>query len=390
MKFNKKLLSLVVAVLVLISSLTAGISALAITNSISLNTYITNTISGPDDKIWYSYTPSVSGTYALVSYSSGSEAYLFTKKNKVYNQIAYAGPLDEDYENHFRYFNGDTTKKHIKQSFYLECYLIKGVTYYFAAGFEYEKQSTGTVSVALYNLSVDSDEVKFDSISVDCPVVLSSYTDGWWTKDSVGDTYYYYNYSKLIQNMEITITLKDGTVEKIPATQDSYDGMKVSFEHAQAQNHWYSQNSDEYVANTLKVSIGPVSCDYEVNIEPSALFGVKLKVVDYVTKQPIENVSVSFNNSGALKTDAKGVIADTMPAGTYTVTVKTNTSIDYSYQVTVSANDTEQNNQTSNPVKLINCDYVKDGIINAKDYAFAIKNGYAYHSSITNFTKANY
>lgn len=395
---KKRLIPILLVIAIALSSLTFGVSALAKTNSnIELNRYYTDSISGADDKIWYSYTPSVSGRYAFVSYTQMNEAYLFTKKDKMYNQIAYAGPSDPDYTKpgHFRYFTDssgkeDTSKKHYSTTFYMDCYLIKGTTYYFAAGFANEGNISGTVNVALYNLEYDESNQPIKSISVICPTKLSAYTDGWWDKDDNGDSYYYYNYSKLAQNMEIIISFKDGTEKTISASDESYEGMKISFDHNQINNHWYAQNSNEYTENVLVVKVGSVKCEYEVQIETSAMFGAMGRVVDYATGMPIEDATILVNNYKTAKTDEKGNFVFTQPAGTYKITVKTNSSIDYSYEFIINSGNTSNNNQTSKPVKLINYDYVKDGIINAKDYAYAKKNGYIFNSNVTNFTKANY
>lgn len=391
-------MAVMLVIALVLSSLAFGITASATTNSnIEINKFYTNSITGADDKIWYTYTPSVSGKYAFVSYTQMNEAYLFTKANKMYNQIAYAGPSDPDYlkEGHFRYFTDssgkqDEAKKHYSTTFYMECYLIKGTTYYFAAGYANEGSAIGSVNVALYNLEYDEENQKIASISVECPIVLSAYTDGQWSKDSIGESYYLYNYSKLIQNMKINILFKDGTTAQIDASSETYDGMRIAFEHNQSVEHWYPQKSDEYTRNTLTVKIGSVSCYYDVQIETSAMFASKGKVVDYATNEPIENAEIYLNNVKIATTSPNGVFVFTQPAGSYNITVKTESSIDYTYQFVVNSNNTSLNNQTSNPIRLINYDYVKDGIINAKDYAFAKKNGYVFNSSVTNFTKANY
>lgn len=393
---KKRIISIVLVVAVVLSSLAFSYSALAITiGKIALNTYYTDAINGIDDKVWYTYTPSVSGKYAFVSYSTGNEAYLFTKKDKMYTQLAYAPNNDPDYLNHFRYFvdangNQDTSKRHYEKSFYMECYLIKGTTYYFAAGYENEEKASGNVNVALYNLEYDESEQQIKSISANCSSKLSAYTDGAWETDSNGDNYFRYNYSKIIQNMKINIEFKDGTKTQIDGIEEVYDGMKISYAHNQSVNHWYAQNSDEYTNNTLTVKVGPYSCDFDVQIETSAMYGAKGKIVDYVTNEPIDNAEIYLGNTMLATTTSKGYFAFTQPAGTYSVTVKTNSSIDYTYQFVINSSDISKNDQTSKPIKLINCDYIKDGIINAKDYAFAKKNGYAFNSSVTNFTKANY
>lgn len=393
----KKLISVILAVTILLSSLALGFVARAKTNSeIALNTMYIDSVSGADDKIWYTFTPQASGNYAFVSYTQSNEAYLFTKTqnedgSKYYNQIAYAPASDPDYMSNFREFtqNGKTYK-HYATTFYLECYLRKGITYYFAAGYANESQTTGSVNVVLYNLDVDEDEIPIREISVDSPIVLSAYTDGKWDVNEKGENYYFYNISKVTQNMNITVTFKDGTVKHIKATDGSFDGYSITFKHNQNVNHWFAQNTSEYVANTLTVFVGPVSCDYDVKIETSAMYGIKGRVIDYVTNEPIRNASVSLNGIEVAKTDENGGYAFVYTAGTYNLTVKTPTSINYSYKLVVDTEDTQNNNQTENPIKLVNCDYVKDGIINAKDYAYSRKNGYAYYPSITNFTKNNY
>lgn len=394
---SKRIITVLVALAILISSLALGFSSFAKTNNnIALNTLYRDTISGADDKIWYTFTPQESGKYALVSYSQKQEAYLFTKTrnpdgSKVYNQIAYAGPSDPDYLNHFYTFtSGSTTVTHYETTFYLECYLVKGVTYYFAAGVELETVASREVRVVLYNISYDDSDETIESISVDCPVSLKAYTDGQWEKTSTGENYYYYNYSKLIQNITIKVKYKDGTVVEVAGNEESYDGKDIAYSHKQNVNHWYAQGTDEYTQNTLTIKLGVFTCDIDVQIENTALYGVRGKVVDYATGNPIKNASVTLNEYEVAKTDNDGEFAFVYAMGYYKLTVKTPTSIDYSIQFVVDSQNTANNNHTDNPIRLINTDYVKDGIINAKDYAFAKKNGYAFYPSITNYTSENY
>lgn len=389
---KKRIIAILVVLSILLSGLVFSISAKAITiNGISVDTVYTNTINGADDKIWYTFTPSVSGVYAFVSLSPSNEAYLFTKKDKLYTQIAYAGALDTDYDSHIHEVDFLGKKyTHYEKTFYLEVYLTKGTTYYFAAGYANEKISNYSVNVILKNISIDESDQPIKEISVNCSAKLSAYNNGSWKTDKDGNRYFSYEISRIIQNMEITMRYKDGTSKTFDATDPAYDGI-VSFTHNQEKQHWYPQSSDDYVKNTLTVSVGMISCDFDVPIEISALYGIKGKVVDFATNEPIEDATIIVDgNPLSEKTDNNGNFSFVHEAGNINIVVETNSSIDRSILYTVNAGNQSNNNMVNNPIKLINCDYVHDGIINAKDYAFAKKKGYAYHSSITNFTKNNY
>jgi hypothetical protein len=113
-----------------------------------------------------------------------------------------------------------------------------------------------------------------------------------------------------------------------------------------------------------------VSCD--INIIIGARYSVKGTVLDFAGK-PIENVAVSIGGTNVAYTDAKGNFAFYCDAGVKNVTFSTDTSIDLSKLVTITAS-ANANNFTDSPFYLCNCDYVKDGYINAKDFAYISNN----------------
>lgn len=88
--------------------------------------------------------------------------------------------------------------------------------------------------------------------------------------------------------------------------------------------------------------------------------------------QPIENACITINNS-RYYTNSKGYFSIYVPGGVYDVRISTDTSIDRVIPITIAANNTD-NDYTSAPFKICNCDYVKDGYINAKDFAYINKN----------------
>ena len=392
----KRAVSFLVVIAILAFSLAFCLNGFAKTNTdISLDVLYIDTTNGGEDKVWYTFTPQESGNYAFISYSVGkSEAYLFTRTinedgSKTYNQIAYAPAKDDNNKEHFYNFSYlGTNYTHGSTAFYMPCYLKAGTKYYFAAGWAYDSTSSGSIRARLTN--IDYDDVSIESINVSCPSVLSAYTDGEWQIDDNGENYFHYSYSKIIQNMTITVKYKDGTESTAAGTSDTIDGYSISFNQKQNINHWYPQNSDEYVKNTLTVTVGTVSTDYDVVIITSAMFGVKGRVVDYVTNEPIANASIAINSQAVATTDKNGNFAFVYSAGNFNISIRTINSVDYFGTLLVDANNASNNNHTANPYKLANCDYVNDEIINAKDYAYAKKNGLEFHPSLTNFTRNSY
>lgn len=393
---QKKILAVLLAIAIIASSLALGLSAFAKTNSaIALDVIYTDKTEGAEDKIWYTFTPEASGNYAFISYSVGkSEAYLFTRTvnpdgSRVFNQLAYAPAKDPDYLNNYNKFTYlGKTYTHSSTAFYLPCYLRAGTTYYFAAGWAPDSTTSGTINARLTNINYEDIAIK--SVAVECDATLSAFTDGEWRVDSKGERYYYYNFSKILQNMEITVTYNDGSVSKCNATDEEVDGYKISIKQNQIENHWYVQGSNEYVANTISIEIGTVKCDYDVMIKNSAMYVVKGKVVDYSTGNPIQNATILLNNGVAGTTDANGLFTFAYASGNYKLTIKTATSVNYVADFTIDSLNSQNNDYTSKPFRLVNIDFVDDEVINAKDYAFALKNDLTFDGKLINFKPNKY
>ena len=123
---KKKLISVLLAVLLLLSCMSASISAFATTRPIQLDVKVTNILDGAGDMNWYTFTPVASGTYSFLSYNvPASEAYLFVKEKdpetgkKVYKQLEFSNS-DPNYQE-----NG-----HNILQFCLTYYLEKGVKFW--------------------------------------------------------------------------------------------------------------------------------------------------------------------------------------------------------------------------------------------------------------------
>lgn len=392
---NKKLISVIALVFILVSSLSLGLISYAKTvNNIALDKVYTDTIEGSDDKIWYTYTPEDSGTYTFISYGMGvrTEAYLFTKTvnpdgSKVYNQLAYAGPNDPDYMKNrsFNYLGVDYI--HTASNFILTYHLDKGTTYYFASGY-YGTTSKESSSVRLFNVEYDKEVL--ESVSATTQASLSAFTDGEWRYDDKGEKYYYYNFGKIQQNLTITLTYKDGTKSVGKGSDEKIDGYTIKYSQNQEENHWYAQNTPDYNGNYLTISVGTVSYDYDVQIQTSAMYSVKGIVLDYQTGEPIQNAEILMNNGVVDKTDSDGKFTFAYTSGKYQMTIRCPNFVTRISTIVVDANDLTKNDHTKNPILLVYGDMLVDNVINARDFAYCLQNGLSFNSEMINFTSRDY
>ena len=86
---KKRIIAFALAALMTFCSFASGLfSALAKTQALVLNTEITNTTDGLNDKNWYYFTPDQTGMYTFLSYNRYlyAEAYLFELSGKEYIQ----------------------------------------------------------------------------------------------------------------------------------------------------------------------------------------------------------------------------------------------------------------------------------------------------------------
>ncbi|MGN0521646.1 MAG: carboxypeptidase-like regulatory domain-containing protein [Eubacterium sp.] len=386
---RRRLLSLLLVAVIILSCFAFSISAYGSTQQLILNTKMSNTIDGSEDMGWYTYTPDASGTYSFLSYNvPASEAYLFIKETneetgaKVYTQLAYS-KNDPNYEEN----------DHNIQQFCLTYHLMRGVTYYFAAGWLLPDRTSGTMTVMLR--CDEYDEKIIESISLTCPAMLNVYADGNWMTDSDGERYYFYNISKIISNMTVTVYYSTGEVSSVIG-QNEIDGYNISYLHNQSTVHWYPKEHDSYTANTLTVKILDVTADYEVQILSSARYIVQ-GTISSKNKTFVKDAEIYYKNELLATTNSSGYFTFSYPAGQYVLTVKAPNSLSREITVVVSTSNTD-NNYTQTPVVLYTCDYVNDGIINAKDYACItkledeaqfIKDDAQYKSAI-NYTSDNY
>lgn len=372
---SKKIISCLLALSVWLSCFAFAYVSYAKTNAIQLDILYEDTIDGVDDMIGYVYTPEVSGTYAFISYSTGkSSAYLCVREtlpdgSKRINNLAYAPAKDPDYMSHYRTFvSNGVTYTHSSTAFYLEYHLEAGTKYYFYAGWD-NSASTGKMRVRLTNVSYDSQVI--DKIEANCSTALTWYTDGEWRTDSNGERYYFYNVSKLLQNMTVTITYRDGSKSSVTG-KDMIDGYKINYDaYGQNDVHWYTESDPKYTANILRVSVLDVSCDCNIKINMGSLYFVSGMVTDYVTGQPVKNATVSISNSVLDTTDENGKFYFHSAAGMYRLTIKAENAISRTINLTIVSS--VDNDHTNEPIGLVVGDYNKDGIINLKDYQFILK-----------------
>lgn len=365
---KKRALAVFMALCVVISCLSGTISAYATTRTIQLDVRVTNMLDGSEDMNWYIYTPEVSGTYSFLSYNVyASEAYLFVKEKdpdtgkKIYTQLEYSN-LSPDYKE-----NGQSGILQFCLTYYLEA----GVTYYFAAGWSHETTIDKSTSMTVMLRCDAYGEKVIDSIDVSCPATLSAYIDGQWQKDTDGVSYFYYNLSRIMANITITIHYNDGSASTVIG-KDEIDGYDILFTHTQSVNHWYAQSTPEYTANTLTIKIADASVDFDVPIEISSMYAVKGTVVD-TDGNPVANARIvnSNSNSTLATTDANGKYYFASLTGKYNITVRCDNAVSRNVEMMVG---TGQSGNSFEPIQIVTCDYVDDEIINAKDYAYIVRN----------------
>ena len=358
----KKLTAFFMAVVITLSCFAFGIfNASAKTQEIILDTEMINTTDGLDDKNWYYYTPSQTGIYTFLSYNRYlyAEAYLFIKEGKNYTQLGYSNESPN-----YEYYSQPN-----KYQFCLSYKLEAGKTYYYAAGWDSERTG-GEMKVKL--IYEGSEEDIIDHIGVECNAQLSWYTNGSWERDSQGEAYFYYNYSKIIQNMVVTVYYINGSESKSALGADEVDGYKIKYTQNQDSAHWYPKEDEKYTQNILTVSILDKSAEYNVVINQDALFTVYGSVSDYISNEAVSGAVIRINGSEVAVTDSQGNFSFVSAPGIYNASVSGSNIISREFKITVNVNS-EMNNHTANPIGVVTGDYVQDGIINAKDFAYITK-----------------
>lgn len=382
MKKIKKALLSILAFALIISSLAFSFSAYATTyQELTLNKIYSASIVGGDDMVWYTYTPRESGTYSLISYSSGKTvAYLYVRTtnpdgSRTYTGLAYAPASDPNYRDEgVQYFYDEETNKnytHYSSSFRLTYHLDAGTKYYFSAGYPYESTTYGTINALLRQDSVDSDIKSLTNVSAQCDSKLLRYCDGEWRTDSNGERYYRYNISKITQNMTITLHYSDGTSTSAKGV-DVIDGYNIRYTYNQDDRHWYDEGDPRHTQNILTISVDNISCDFDVPIEVGPNYNVRGVITDYTTGEPAEDVSIYWNDVYLGSTNADGEFHFNYGCGTYFLTLERDDAFTREIMLTVSQTSA-LNDHRSTPIPVFTGDYIRDGIINGKDIVYISK-----------------
>lgn len=375
---KKKILAIICVLAIVLSTLALAFNSVAATfRQIDLDVLYETATVGEEDMVWYSYTPQVSGVYSFVSYSTGkSKAYLYTMETdefgiRSYKGLAFADASDPNYMDEdvrtFTYNNKSYT--HSATAFRLTYHLDAGTTYYYSAGWTVNSQASGTMRVRLKADSYDTSALK--SVTASCSATLTAYTDGEWKTDINGKNYYFYNISKIIQNMVVTLHYEDGTTVTSNVGANTVDNYKINYTHNQSNIHWFSQSSSTYVSNAITITVGNVSTDYDVIIKVGSLYPATGKVCDYITGDPIQNATITIDNTRVATTNENGEFAFVYKSGYFWAFVDAPHSI--KRKVLIGVNAGKANDYTLNPIGVASCDYINDGIINAKDFAYIKK-----------------
>lgn len=356
---KKKIISVAVVAAILISSFAFSITAYANAQILLLNLTTSAKLSGSEDMAWFIYTPDKSGTYTLRSYNlPATEAYLFVKERdpetgqKKMIQLAYHA--------------AKTTDKN--RQFCLTYHLEAGVTYYYAAGWYLPSREGDSITVKLECDSVDKTNV--ERIEASCPVTYEIGLNCTLQRDSDGNQYFHYDLSRIIVNTRITVYYEDGT--SVSAMGDELiNGNRFTFKDNQYYDHWISTNDNPEHRNTLTIEYLDQSTEIDIPLIGGARYEFKGYVVDFAGN-PVKNAQLTINNS-RYYTNSYGFFSMYIPGGAFDLKISSNTSVDRVIPVIIAANNTD-NDYTSAPFKICNCDYVKDGYINAKDFAYICKN----------------
>lgn len=361
---KRKITAALVIAAVIISSIALSFTAFASSQELILGVKASTVMSGVDDLEWFYFTPDQSGTYSFMSFNVPKcDGYLFVKevdpetKRKEYKQLAYAGP---ESESHYKEFGRNGYQ------FCLTYHLEAGKRYYFAAGWYLSTQTRQQFNVMLICDSYDENAISGIEI-LEAPE-LNAYSGGNWRKDKNGIEYYHYDLTRIISNTKIKLNYTDGS-STIASGSDEIDGFKINFIDNQIENHWYIKSDPDYNGNKLTIQILDFSVETNVDIVIGNRYVLYGKVVN-MAGEPVEKACVSIDGIKEY-TRADGSFAVYSSAGYRTISITTKTSIDLNKNIIISAGT---NDFREAPFVICNCDYVKDGYINAKDYSYIIKN----------------
>lgn len=375
---KRKVISIILSIVIIISSLAASVSAFASSQELYLNIKTSAVMSGKDDLEWFYFTPEQSGLYSFLSFNvPRSDGYLFIKDidkttgEKKYIQLAYSNH-DPNYKQN----------DHNELQFCITYHLEAGTTYYFAAGWWLSSQTRTTFTVMLRCDSYDEEAIESIEI-LDMPD-LEAYTGGEWRTDARGKSYYHYSLARIIKNSTIKVDFTNGT-SVTAVGQSAINGYQLNFLDNQYTTHWYPVDDEDYSGNTIVVEILNKSARHSINIIIGSRYSVKGKVVD-LNNQPVENALVTIDLTTCV-TGSDGVFSIYCPSGVYPIEIKTSSSVDYKGTISI---NTSENDLRSNPFTICNCNYVKDGYVNAKDYKYINKKltGSEQTKALSEFPKA--
>lgn len=360
---KKRIISILMVCAILLSTLAFSLTAFASSQRLYLDVKATAVMNGVDDLEWFYYTPDKSGLYTFASYNvAASKAHLFIKEyDEQTNMEKYVWLAGAD----------DTSNPNYPSSrqFSLTYHLEAGVKYYYAAGWVSENRTDGTMTVML---TCDSyDENAIESIEASCPVVYDVYLDGGWQNDANDQRYFKYNISKIIKNTTVTVHYSNGKSSTVTG-QETVDGYNIKYIDNQDKKHWYPASDPNYTGNEITVQILDKTTKMNITVSSTARYLVKGKVLN-LANQPVKNAALSVNSTELAFTDENGLFSFYISGGNHSLKISAPNSIDRVTPILVAA-QIDGNDWIDNPFYLCNCDYVRDGIVNAKDFAYIIKN----------------
>lgn len=376
---KKKIISIILALAILSSVFALSLTALASSQVLQLDKKATTNMNGTDDLEWFLFTPDQSGIYTFLSFNvPRSEAYLFTREldpetgGKKLVQLAYNNS-SPDYKE-----RGQGNAAQICLTYHLEA----GTTYYFGVGW-WLPQTDSKFTVMLTCDSYDNTAI--ESITIDSTPTLTAYEDGYWNTDAKGKEYFSYDLALIISNTTITVRFTDGSVETVTGAQTIRD-YNIRFLANQFDTHWYPSGDPEYTGNYLTIKILDKTAKTRIAVHLQTT-NVKGKLVNRVG-EPIANAAISMNSTIIGYTESDGSFSFYSGTGNRNVTFSTPSSINITKTLMLSERLT--NDLTDKPIVMCNCDYVKDGVINAKDYAHIQKklSGNALKTAEAEFEKS--
>ncbi len=387
---KKKLMSILLALVLFLSSFAFSPSAFANSYELIPDVRQTVIINGYGDLAWLYYTPDQSGLYNIMSMNvNKSVCYLTVRETneetgmEEIKTLAYAGEFsDPNYKEN----------EHNEFQFSLTYHLEKGVTYWFAVGWKPPTYTKQQFNVIFRLKSLDENPI--ESVELTNVPDLVAYDGGEIRTDANGKNYYHYLISKIQTNAAITLHYKDGTSSAPTRGKAAVDGFYVKWIDDQYYNHWYPDADPEHTQNLIKVSVLGVEASWDVKLNIGERTYITGKVIN-LADQPVEGADIKYDGAVKARTDSNGEFKFYAAAGAKNLSITTSSVIEYKKVIVVPVTSVGMPYTT---YKICNCDFVKDGYINAKDFSY-IKNKFTgdeyekrtaeFRASI-NFTKDKY